>query len=157
MGREMLTDRQRVEAGIIPALVFGVCHGLKDLQEADDQKARHEKVLGAALAAMVDAASDMEAGRASQIYRRTEREYLCLAAILEGASNAQAMMAVYYLLEGLLREERLTIYADSEFGEALQIYMEAINGFFGEAKLDAAAQKRARQLRDQLKKEGYFR
>lgn len=152
-----LTDRQRVEAGIVPALIFGVCHGLKDLQETEDQKARHEKVTSAALAAMVDSANDMEPKRAAQIYRRTEREYLTLASILEGASNAQAMMAVYYLLEGLLQEERLSIYADSDFGGALQIYMEAIDGFFGEARLDAAAQKRARKLREKLEKEGYFK
>lgn len=152
-----MNDRQRVEAGIIPALVYGVVYPLKDQQETDDEKERHSAIVNAAFNAVLDPGRDLELGRASQIYRRTEREYLALAAILDGASNAQAMMAVYYLLEGLLQEERLTIYEDSEFGKALQVYMEALDSHFAEEKLDAAAQKRARQLRDELKRQGYFR
>ena len=153
----MLTDRQRVEAGIIPALIYGVCHNLKDLQETAEQKEHHAKVVKAAFAGMIDAARDLDERRAGQIYRRSERTYLSLADILEGASNAQAMMATYYLLEELLQEERLTIYEGSDFADALQIFMAAIDQYWNEEKLDASAQKRARKMRDELKRQGYFR
>lgn len=153
----MLTDRQRVESGIIPALIYGVCHDLKDLQETAEQKERHAKVVKAAFDGMVDAARDLDERRAGQILRRSERAYLSLADVIEGASNAQAMMATYYLLEELLQEERLTIYEGSDFAEALQIFMEAIDQYWDEKKLDQAAQKRARKMRDELKRQGYFR
>jgi len=152
-----MNDRQRVEASIIPFLVFGICKPMEDLQETEDQKAKHKQITDAAFHAIAEPAFDLELKRAGQIYRRAEREYLALANILEGTSNAQAMMAVYYLLEELLQEERLTIFDDSNFGKALQVYMDALQPHFDQEKLDAAAQKRARKMREALRKEGYFR
>lgn len=152
-----MNDRQRVEASIIPFLIFGICKPMEDLQETDDQKEKHRKIVEASFSAIVEPASDLDDRRAGQIYRRAEREYLALANVLEGTSNAQAMMSVYYLLEELLQEERLTIYEDSYFGESLNVYMDAIQHYFELEKLDAAAQKRARKLRETLKKNGYFK
>lgn len=153
----MLTDRQRVEAGIIPSLIYGICQPMADLQETDEQKDAHVRVCRAALRAMMDPIEDLEPRRAGQIVRRTERLYCALADTLEGTSNAQALMAIYYLLEGLLQEERLTIYADTEFGQALETYMDALQPFFEQHRLDAAAQKRARKMRTVMQQEGYFK
>lgn len=152
-----MNDRQRVEAGIIPALIYGVCRPLADEQVTEAEKAAHQKICAAAFKAMIEPGEDLEPRRAGQIYRRTERLYLRLADILDGTSSAQALMAIYYLLEGLLQEERLTIYADTEFGEALQVYVDVLGEFFAVEKLDAAAQKRARQMREAMRAEGYFR
>lgn len=152
-----MNDRQRVEASIIPFLIFGICKPMEDLQETDDQKEKHRKIVEASFSAIIEPAADLDDRRAGQIYRRAEREYLALANVLEGTSNAQAMMSVYYLLEELLQEERLTIYEDSYFGESLNVYMDAIQHYFELEKLDAAAQKRARKLRETLKKNGYFK
>lgn len=66
-------------------------------------------------------------------------------------------MATYYLLESLIQEDRISIYEDSYFGQALLVFMESIQGLFEIDRLDAAAQKRSRQLRDALRMEGYFR
>ena len=152
----MLTDRERVEAGIVPALIYGIVKPMEDLQETDEEKAHHKQVVDAAFAAMMDPLDDLPEKHAAKIARRTDREYQALGDILEDASNAQAMMAVYYMLEGLLQEGRLTIYEDTEFGRALTVYMAAIDHYFAERRLDAAAQKRARQLREALRKRGYF-
>lgn len=152
----MLTDRQRVEAGIIPALIYGICAPLADQQETEEEKAAHHQICAAALKAMTEPGEDLEPRRAGQIFRRTERLYLEVSDMLEGTSNAQALMAVYYLLEELLQEGRLTIYDDTEFGKSLQVYMDAIQPYFAQRKLDAAAQKRARKMRNRMKVEGYF-
>lgn len=153
----MITDRQRVEAGIIPALIYGIVKPLEDVQETDEEKARHRQIVVASLQATADAGADLMTKHAAKIFRRTERLYLTITKAIEGTSNAQAMVAVYYLLESLLREERLAIYEDTDFGQALQTYMAAIDHLFAEEKLDAAAQKRARKMREILEREGYFR
>ena len=153
----MMTDRQRVEAGIIPALVYGICYNLKDQQETDEQRQTHARIVNAAFQAMVEPGEDLMPQKAGQIYRRSERTYLALTNVLDGASNAQAMMSTYYLTEELIQEGRISIYEDSDFGKAMLVYMEALDPYWDKTKLDAAAQKRARQMRETLRKEGYFR
>lgn len=152
-----MNDRQRIEACIIPALVYRVVKGLEDVQETDEEKEICETIASASLQASSEPLSDLLPIRAGQIARRLGREYRAVAAVIDGSSNAQCMLAIYYLLEGLLQEERLTIYEGNYFADALQLYMKSIEKFFDEEKLDAAAQKRAVQMRKVLNANGYFK
>lgn len=152
-----MNDRQRVEVGIIPALIYGIVRPLEADQQTDDERRKWEQIVTACRRAMEDPVDDLIEPRRSQIFRRTDRTYRALAEVLDGTSNAQAAMATYYLLESLIQEDRISIYEDSYFGQAMLVFMESIQGLFEIDRLDAAAQKRARQLRDTLRVEGYFR
>lgn len=152
-----MNDRQRVEASIIPFLIYCVCTPMVDLQETEEHKQNHKMVTSAAFKAVAEPCYHLTHERAGQIFRRVQRTYNSVSKVIVGTSNAQALMAIYYLLEGLLQEERISIYEDSQFGKSLQVYMEAIDRFFEDHKLDLAAQKRARQMRDVLRAEGYFK
>lgn len=152
-----MNDRQRVEAGVIPALIYGIVRPLEEVQQTDDERRKWEQIVSACRRAIEDPVEDLIEPRRSQIFRRTDRAYHALAEVLDGASNAQAAVATYYLLEGLIQEDRISIYEDSYFGKAMLVFMESIQGLFEIDRLDAAAQKRARQLRDALREEGYFR
>lgn len=151
-----MNDRQRVEASIIPQLIFCVCKPMEDLQETEEHIANHKEITDASFFAMAEPTLDLPLQRAGQIHRRVLRLYNKVSDVLEGASNAQAMMAIYYLLEGLIQEERLSIYDDSGFGKAMGTYMQSIDHYWEEEKLDQAAQKKARRMREVLRSEGYF-
>lgn len=152
-----MNDRQRIEACIIPALLYRVVKGLEDVQETDEEKRICQTIIQASLQASSEPLNEFLPDKAGQLARRLGREYKAAAAVIDGSSNAQCLLAIYYLLEGLLQEERLTIYEGNYFADALQLYMGSIEKFFDEEKLDAAAQKRAHQMRKVLRENGYFK
>lgn len=152
-----MNDRQRIEASIIPSLVFKVVYGLSDLQTTDEEKETHSKIVSASLQAMAEPFLDILPERKAQLSRRLVREQNSLFAIMHNASNKQCLMAIYYLLEGLLQKGRLVIYEDSYFGEAMQLYLDSLEELFKEERLDKASQKMANKLLRKLRQSGYFK
>lgn len=152
-----MNDRQRIEACIIPALLYKVMKGLEDIQDTEEDRKTCNTIVQASLRASSEPLEDLMPDRARQVARRMAREFRAVISVMIGASNAQCLLAIYYLLEELLQEERLTIYEDSYFGEALNLYMSEIQYLFEKERLDAAAQKKAKQMRKILNRNGYFK
>lgn len=152
-----MNDRQRIEASIIPSLIFKVVYGLSDLQTTEEEKETHSKIVSASLQAMTEPFLDILPERKDQLSRRLVREQNSLFAIMHNASNKQCLMAIYYLLEGLLQKGRLVIYEDSYFGEAMQLYLDSLEELFKEERLDKASQKMANKLLRKLRQSGYFK
>jgi len=154
----MLNDRQRVEAGIIPALMYGIVVPLAADQETEEEREQFDKVVRACQRAMFEISDDLDDKRANQVQRRLARLYAKLREVMEHAScNVQSMMAVYYLTEELIQEEKISIYDGTYFADAVNILLSSLNEYWDDERLDKMARKRARQMRKVLESEGYFR
>ena len=152
-----MNDRQRIESAILPELMRQILFQLKQAQETEEERREFEFIYTQLLDATRAAFEDLDDKRHQQLARRLKREIVELATVLDGASNAKCMMTAYYLLEGLLQDEHISIYDGTPLAEALHKYMAAIDRFFAEEKLDKSAQKTASKLRKRLTDLGYFR
>ncbi|MFK4823464.1 hypothetical protein ACI0FM_01485 [Paenochrobactrum sp. BZR 588] len=151
-----MNDRQRVKASIITALIYGITKNMGHFQEIDQEKADHNFIVTASRSALLEPQDDLDPKRAAQIRRRLDRLYKKLTPVFADQHNGKCMMTVYYLLENLLVEERLSVSADTTFGQSLEKFLEPIQRLFNIQKLDASAQKQARQIREMMRREGYF-
>lgn len=64
--------------------------------------------------------------------------------------------AVFYFLKDLTDSGYLDLHEGSPVAEAASIYIPAIEHVFGEARLDASAQKAARRILMKLQARGYY-
>lgn len=152
-----MTDRQIIESIILPYILFQIIAPLEDLQEKEEEIVKYQTIIEGLTEAIETPLENLLITRQNQLRRRLVRDADKLTNVFLGSSNSKCLVAMYYLLENLLQNEYITIYSESNLGKALETFMDSIQEFFNEDRLDKSARKSAEKLLRSLNKMGYFR
>lgn len=152
-----MNDTHRVEAGLIPALIYAVVKNMEVHQKSEQEIADHKFITDTSYQAYFhEPVAGMMPKRQTQIRRRLDRLYLKLAPLLNQHTNGMCMMIIYYMLEGLIQDGFLSIYGDTEFAKAMEAYLEPIQYLFRQEQSDQEAKEHAASLMRVVREEGYF-
>jgi len=152
-----MNDRQRIEAAIMPALIYAVVKNMDIYQKSEDEVYSHKFITDTAYNAYaVEPIAGLMPKHQAQIRRRLNRVYQEVAPILNEFSNGKCMMVIYYMFEELIQQERLSVYEGTDFAKAMELFMDSIQYLFDREKLDKSAQKQADKILGVIRHNGYF-
>lgn len=149
-----MTDRQRVEALLLPQMMLGVfIAGVSDPEAPDAISCKANLV-----AASEDALQGLDDKTRSKLLRRMFRvhEAVTLPYRNEDARVDKMGLIVYYLLAAILDSGYMTLADGSHMSKALDVLLPALEPAANITKLDMSAQKAYRKLLHALQLEGYF-
>lgn len=153
-----MNDRQRIESAIIPALIYATVKNMEVYQKTNQEKEDHRYITETAYHAYYyEPVMGMMQNDQAQIRRRLNRLYQKLAPLMNEHTNGKCMMIIYYMLEGLIQDGRVSVYDGTPFAKAMEMFLEPIQELFRQGKLDQSAQKQADRLMTAIKAEGYFK
>lgn len=152
-----MNDRQIVESAILPFILYQIINPLHDLQETEEELNQYRIIVKGLLEGIESPLENLLVTKQNQLRRRLIRDTDKVTNIFVGSSNSKCLVAMYYLIENLIQNNHITIYSDTNLGEALETFMESIQIFFNEERLDKSAQKTADKLLRCLNKLGYFK
>lgn len=113
--------------------------------------------IDAAYAAMLASAGD--ANRARKVKNRTMAAVRLATADLrkEGQSVAKYGLVAYYLMRAMVDQGRLEVKEGTDFGNAIDIVLVALQPAADNDAMNESAQKQARKFLSRLQAEGYFK
>jgi hypothetical protein len=147
-----LTDKQRVELGLIPVMLQGIIHAGAFPKDQSTHLAFLAKT------AANEPLQDLNPGKFKQVYRRLTKVAHLASLELDQQSGVKIAMVLYYFTQDLLERGVLELAEGSPCASVLQTmieYIERADGF-DVAPLDRAAQKQARRLLREMNAAGYF-
>lgn len=157
----MLTDRQRIENALIPALLEGVaiCH----IKADGEVKEQYKQMLDITKEAFADCFKDLPIEKRMQLYRRIDRIYnkIILYIRKEKFDTRKMFLMITEWVKLLLDYELLIIPDSTPFAELLKDLddivsrgHEAVDNF---DKINASAINHVLSIHEIANKEGYFK
>lgn len=148
------SDRQRVEALLLPQFLLGVLlAGVNDPDHPDAIKAK-----GHLLAASREAFADLNEKKQRQIVNRAHRAHLEVMAPYEkqGARVDKIGLIVYFILKSITDCDFLMIHADSEMQKGVDLMLDALMPSAEIEPLLDSARKQSRKALEHLQRLGYY-
>jgi hypothetical protein len=149
-----LSDRQRVEALLIPQMMWGIVKAGVDDFEAESFK----RCLSHLVHAMAEPVEGLDANEKRKIIMRTGRAHLEITEPYRnnGTRVEKVALMVFFLLKSITDCEYMLIGEGSHMEDALDVFLPVIEPSAGEAPLYASACKHAAKMLDHLQRLGYF-
>ena len=149
-----MTDRQRVEALLLPQMMLGVfIAGVSDPEAPDAIACKADLV-----AASEDALHGVDDKTRSKLLRRMFRvhEAVTQPYRIEDARVDKMGLIVYYLLSAVIDSGYMVMADGSHMSKAMDVMLPALEPAANITKLDLSAQKAYRKLLYALQLDGYF-
>jgi hypothetical protein len=149
-----LSDRQRVEALLIPQMMWGIVKAGVD----DFKAANFNRCLSHLVQAMDEPVKGLDFNEKRKIFVRTGRAHLEITEPYRnnGTRVEKVALMVFFLLKSITDCEYMMIGKGSHMEEALDVFLPVIEPSAGEAPLCASARKHAAKMLDHLQRLGYF-
>ena len=149
-----LSDRQRVEALLIPQMMWGIVKAGVDDFEAD----KFKRCLSHLVHAMAEPVNGLDINEKRKIIMRTGRAHLEITEPYRnnGTRVEKVALMVFFLLKSITDCEYMVIGEGSHMEDALDVILPVIEPSAGEAPLYASARKHAARMLDHLQRLGYF-
>ena len=148
------SDRQRVEAMLIPQMLLSVLlAGVNDLEHPDAVAAKHLLV-----EACDETVIGLLAQERSKIIRRMFRLHQEITGPYSkpGARVDKIGLIAYFLVKSITDREYMVVGADSALQKALDLMLPALEPAAGIGALLESARKQTRGVLDQLQSLGYY-
>jgi hypothetical protein len=107
-------------------------------------------------AACDDAIDGLPDRKRRQLNNRITREAAACSAGLDQQDAVKISMSLYYFTKSLTDCGVLELWEGSAMGEAMELLFPAYSRGFSEPRLDASAQKAARQMLHKLQRAGFY-
>jgi hypothetical protein len=149
-----VSDRQRVEALLIPQMMWGIVKAGVDDFEAENSK----HCMSHLVHAMAEPVEGLDANEKRKIIMRTGRVHLEVTEPYRnnGTRVDKVALMVFFLLKSITDCEYMVIGEGSHMEEALGVFLPAIEPSACEAPLYASARAHAAKMLDHLHRLGYF-
>jgi len=154
LGLMYLSDRQRVEALLIPQMMWGIVKAGVDDLEAESFK----HCMSHLVHAMAEPVDGLDANQKRKIVMRTGRTHLEITEPYRnnGTPVDKVALMVFFVLKSITDCEYMVIGEGSHMAKALDFFLPVIAPSAGDAPLYASARKHAAEMLDHLQRLGYF-